>query len=617
MKISHIVDMLNFSGQSMNMLRVAHEQQKQGHEIFVGGLWYREFCQGRGEFPSLSDIRDWGFAGNEGILKFEEKLKNCDIIFYWGAEGEKLINDLRTGSLWKIPKVRVVGHIFQGAFSTEFLDFFDHFVFFSHAEKNMVLCVPIESSTIIGAPVDVKNIVPRSSRNFDKFVFGSLGYAGGKFKSELVEIAGLVKLQKQIPNFQCLVVGSETGDFGHKWGSFSHDNLEERIKRNNVQNEFKIEILNGPQSFINQYEKFYYPYDVLVAGCSNKYRGDESWVMKDINGNHFQPIETFGTVALEAMACGVPVIVEEKGGMRDWVRHKQDGFVANGIEDTTRYLELLYKDVDLYWEMAHAARKRAEDFSIEKITDKYNKLCLDIKYGTYTKTCLENVISLRGNTLDRLITEEVYWKNDYRFDEKVFKTDNPTIVDVGGHIGAVSLRMSQHFPKAQIHLFEPQEDNFKLAEFNLRNKANVKLYNAAVVGVSEHKNSLILKSVDKHNTGSWAVDHGQLPSLPYESRIQTQAHLLSDLFTKIDWLKLDCEGSEFEIIENMPDELFGNIRFIDMEYHGNYAMLYNIDFNKFKERILLYFKCPQLEDLTEHKNLFLTFRCINRIANIL
>ena len=39
-------------------------------------------------------------------------------------------------------------------------------------------------------------------------------------------------------------------------------------------------------------------------------------------------IEAFGNVAIEALACGVPVIAYERGGPSEIVEHEQTGFLV-------------------------------------------------------------------------------------------------------------------------------------------------------------------------------------------------------------------------------------------------------------------------------------------------
>ncbi len=58
-------------------------------------------------------------------------------------------------------------------------------------------------------------------------------------------------------------------------------------------------------------------------------------------------IETFGRVIFEAMAAGLPVIAENKGGYVDWIEHGKNGFLFNTTEEAKDLLDMLIKDKEL------------------------------------------------------------------------------------------------------------------------------------------------------------------------------------------------------------------------------------------------------------------------------
>lgn len=71
--------------------------------------------------------------------------------------------------------------------------------------------------------------------------------------------------------------------------------------------------------------------------------------------------ESFGLVALEAMACGVPVLASDVGGLRELIVNGQSGFLcARGNPEAfaLRALQLL-QDRGLYQQIAGAGRERA------------------------------------------------------------------------------------------------------------------------------------------------------------------------------------------------------------------------------------------------------------------
>jgi D-inositol-3-phosphate glycosyltransferase len=88
--------------------------------------------------------------------------------------------------------------------------------------------------------------------------------------------------------------------------------------------------------------------------------------------------ESFGMVALEAMACGTPVIASDVGGLSVLVQHHKTGLRvrANDPAELARAIERLLDDDALRRRMGHAAACYAEGYSWQKVVD----LLLDV-YG--------------------------------------------------------------------------------------------------------------------------------------------------------------------------------------------------------------------------------------------
>jgi N-acetyl-alpha-D-glucosaminyl L-malate synthase BshA len=87
--------------------------------------------------------------------------------------------------------------------------------------------------------------------------------------------------------------------------------------------------------------------------------------------------ESFGLVALEAMACEVPVIATRIGGIPEVVEHEEDGFLF-GLGDVSAMAEAsirLIKNPHLRDEMGKTARRHAlHDFCATKIVQHYEQL---------------------------------------------------------------------------------------------------------------------------------------------------------------------------------------------------------------------------------------------------
>ncbi|WP_121612029.1 N-acetyl-alpha-D-glucosaminyl L-malate synthase BshA [Mesobacillus foraminis] len=87
--------------------------------------------------------------------------------------------------------------------------------------------------------------------------------------------------------------------------------------------------------------------------------------------------ESFGLVALEAMACGVPCIGTNVGGIPEVIEDGVTGFVCNlgDIEDFSAKAIRLLSDPDLYHQLSeHSVLAVKEKFAAQKIVEEYEAI---------------------------------------------------------------------------------------------------------------------------------------------------------------------------------------------------------------------------------------------------
>jgi D-inositol-3-phosphate glycosyltransferase len=90
--------------------------------------------------------------------------------------------------------------------------------------------------------------------------------------------------------------------------------------------------------------------------------------------------ESFGLVALEAAACGVPVVAAAVGGLRSLVDHGRTGFLVDSRdpnEFATRIDQILNND-DLSAQMSETAAARAMTFSWSVTAGRLRRLFADL-----------------------------------------------------------------------------------------------------------------------------------------------------------------------------------------------------------------------------------------------
>ena len=136
-------------------------------------------------------------------------------------------------------------------------------------------------------------------------------------------------------------------------------------------------------------------------------------------------------------------------------------------------------------------------------------------------------------------------------------TSPKTIVDIGSNIGLFSLWAWSCFPKARIYTYEP---NPRVLDYLLKNLTPTKA-EVRAVGVSCKSGRGEVKDASDSRLAATALSESG------EIDIISLSQIVEDVGGKIDLLKLDCEGAEWEIFKDT--DAFQNIQSIRMEYHLN------------------------------------------------
>jgi FkbM family methyltransferase len=149
---------------------------------------------------------------------------------------------------------------------------------------------------------------------------------------------------------------------------------------------------------------------------------------------------------------------------------------------------------------------------------------------------------------DLLCTFEIiFLERDYRFRPA---TPRPRILDCGSNIGLSLLYFKREFPECVIRAFEPDPRTFAMLQKNVESNGltGIELHNLAVGGTAGPRNFFH----DPLHPGS--VSMSLLPEGGLPACEQVQGTRLSEFVQEeTDFLKLDVEGAELEVIEDLAE----------------------------------------------------------------
>jgi FkbM family methyltransferase len=141
------------------------------------------------------------------------------------------------------------------------------------------------------------------------------------------------------------------------------------------------------------------------------------------------------------------------------------------------------------------------------------------------------------------------------------------IIDIGAHIGMFAIYAALRFPQVVIHAFEPFPENFERLKQNLDRNGitTVRINQQAVSGDGR----LLEMVTDALNSGG-STCHSR--TLEYERRTGIPSTTLDQIFDslgvdKCKLLKIDCEGSEYEIL--FSTHSLSKVEYLSGEFHYN------------------------------------------------
>lgn len=220
---------------------------------------------------------------------------------------------------------------------------------------------------------------------------------------------------------------------------------------------------------------------------------------------------------------------------------------------------------------------------IEGFLKNYNLHIGAVKKNT-VKINANNVHVQCENEVEYMIAQEIFAEEEYGFHSK----DNYFVVDIGVNIGCASLYFASKDNVTAVYGFEPCKAVYDKAVNNISNnekdiRSKINIYNIGLGGKDHTEKFVTFDGIDESRGIRVVQDEsGHCPASQAdlllkknnnitELKVRQASRILSEIFSRHKekcLLKIDCEGAEYEILEDLIGS--GELNRVDsivMEWH--------------------------------------------------
>lgn len=171
--------------------------------------------------------------------------------------------------------------------------------------------------------------------------------------------------------------------------------------------------------------------------------------------------------------------------------------------------------------------------------------------------------NILGKPLEFVDSASLLWMYREIFEQEIYRfetdTPEPYIIDGGSNIGLSVLYFKDLYPQSRIVAFEPDEKIFKVLQGNLARHGyqDVELHCRALWSVDD------MVGFCEEGADGGHLARGDTKA----SRLVSTTRLRDYLDREVDFLKLDIEGAETEVLLDSADRL-GQVKNLFVEYHS-------------------------------------------------
>ena len=135
-----------------------------------------------------------------------------------------------------------------------------------------------------------------------------------------------------------------------------------------------------------------------------------------------------------------------------------------------------------------------------------------------------------------------------KFQELESRRPIRTILDIGANIGLLSILFAAAFPNAEIYAMEPSPTNCEYIKHNCKEFPSITLIEKGAYSKAGYA-QLACPDQEQRAIPEWNMNTGQLSLYGRgENKEIVELARIDDLFEDVDFIKLDVEGAELDVL---------------------------------------------------------------------
>jgi len=173
--------------------------------------------------------------------------------------------------------------------------------------------------------------------------------------------------------------------------------------------------------------------------------------------------------------------------------------------------------------------------------------------------------------MDAWIIKETCLDRDYETNGVPIQ-DGWTVIDIGAGLGDFAVCTGYEHPNCQIHAYQPAPESMALLKENIALNAvkNIQAHQIAVGATTVEMTLHATGEAVQYTTPASTVS-GQSAGAVTVPGLSLDAIFKAEKLTHCDFVKLDCEGCEFDVLLRATPDTLGKIDHICLEYHDTFT----------------------------------------------